>query len=219
MKYSTAILATLALSVTATAGCSMMLAGDEPLSLTVKNGVFVARGTIDTDAPEIVQAALDANPNIKTIVMEFLPGSIDDEANLVASRIIHEAGMTTIVPQGGFVASGGTDMFLAGTTRQVGQGACIGVHSWAEVGLFGQQDGQNVPKDDPVHQDYIDFYNAIHIDPAFYWFTLDAADADNMHYVSKAEMAAFEMVTGALPTGKDATTASCDATFDSLAGY
>ena len=71
MKYSTVITAILALSVTATAGCSMMLEGDEPLSLTVKNGVFVARGTIDTDAPEIVQAALDANPNIKTIVIVY----------------------------------------------------------------------------------------------------------------------------------------------------
>lgn len=217
MNYSRALVAMLAIS--ATAGCSMMLAGDEPFTLTERNGVLVARGTIDTDAPQIVQAALDAHPDIKTIVTEFLPGSIDDEANLVASRLIHQAGMTTIVPEGGYIASGGTDMFLAGTDRRVEDGACIGVHSWAEVGLFSTTDGRDVPQDDAAHQEYVDFYTDIDINPDFYWFTLQAADADNMHYVSKADMANFGMVTGALPSGKDATTAMCDASYDNLAGY
>lgn len=215
MKFSRGMLALMAVSVTATAGCSLMLDGGDPLALTVKNGVFVASGTIGSDAPDTVRTALENNPNIKTIVFEHLPGSVDDEANLVASRIIHEAGMTTIVPAGGFIASGGTDMFLAGTTRQVEEGACIGVHSWAEVGLFGQTSGNDVPKEDETHQEYVKFYEDIDIDPGFYWFTLNAADADDMHYVSQAEMAQYGMVTAPLPGGKDVTEASCNAVFNS----
>lgn len=190
--------------------CSMMMGGGEPFTLSPNGDVFVARGVISTDAPDVIQNAISAHPEIKTIVMEYLPGSIDDEANLVASRLIRENGLNTVVPDGGFVASGGTDMFLAGAKRSVGKNACLGVHSWAEVGLFSERDGADVPADDPMHAEYLDQYEVLGIDPEFYWFTMEVADSYSIHYLTKAEMRRFNIATAPLPSGQDVTAELCE---------
>ena len=190
--------------------CSMMMGGEEPFTLTPNGDVFVARGVISTDAPEVIQSAIGSYPGIKTIVMEFIPGSVDDEANLVASRLIRDAGLNTVVPEGGFVASGGTDMFLAGAKRTVGKNACLGVHSWTEVGLFSERDGSDVPKDDPMHAEYLDQYERLGIDPEFYWFTMEVADSYNIHYMTKDEMRRFNIATSPLPGGRDVTDELCE---------
>ena len=102
------------------------------------------------------------------------------------------------------VASGGTDLFLAGAKRILEPGACVGVHSWSD----GFRDGQDAPKDAPIHQEYLDFYKAIGIDGAFYWYTLDVASADEMHWMSASEAKSFAMTTK--PTKRLSTGEDCD---------
>ena len=201
----------LAFATTLLASCSMMMGGFEPFTLSPQGDVFVARGVISSDAPEIVQNAIQSHPEVKTISLIFVPGSIDDEANLVASRMIREAGLRTVVPDGGFVASGGTDMFLAGVTRSIGENACLGVHSWAEVGLFSERDGSDVPKDDPMHAEYLHQYEMLGIEPDFYWFTMEVADSNSIHYLTKKEMRQYGVITTEPPAGPDVTAELCEA--------
>lgn len=191
------------------AGCS-----DEEnvksLSLVVEGDHFVATGAIDSTSPEVVRSALEAHPEIKTIVMQFIPGSVDDDANLIASRLLREHGVKTIVPSGGFVASGGTDMFLAGQVREIGSGACLGVHSWGGGGLFDSKQGKDYPKDDPSHQVYLEYYDDIGIDRDFYWYTLEAADSSGIHYMTNAEINRYGVVTVPIEGNQEATFVGCE---------
>ncbi len=172
-----------------------------PVSFRAEGNRLIATGTIDGTTMERFVQARRAHPNARILVLQNIPGSADDDANLAFSRYIHKAGFTTIVPSDGMVASGGTDLFLAGKTRILEKGACVGVHSWGD----GVKEGDKVPRDDPQHQVYFDYYDTIGIERAFYWFTLEAAPAADIHWMSTAEAVRFHMTTqppGALAQGE-----------------
>ena len=67
------------------------------------------------------------------------PGSLDDTSNLIASRLVREAGLATHVPAEAEIASGAVDFFIAGRARtaDVAGGARLGVHTWGGPGFAG----------------------------------------------------------------------------------
>ena len=89
-------------------------------------------GVIDFRTIAAVEALIEDHPEVIRIVLEDCPGSMDDESNLVASRLVREAGLNTHVGADGEIASGAVDFFVAGVERSadVEGGALIGVHSW-----------------------------------------------------------------------------------------
>lgn len=91
----------------------------------------------------------------------------------------------------GMIASGGVDFFLAGVGRTVDTGGKLAVHSWAGDGVTGDQ----VPRDDPQHSLYLDYYAEMGIPAEFYWFTLQAAPAEDIYYMTADEMAEYQMTT------------------------
>ena len=68
----------------------------------------------------------------------------------------------------------------------------IGVHSWADSGAAT---GDTLDRDAEDHRIYLDYYRALGIDQEFYWFTLQAAPADDMHWMTESEMAKFSVYT------------------------
>ena len=74
------------------------------------------------------------------------------------------ANYTTYLPSGGVVASGGTDLLLAGVLRIVERGAKIGVHNWSD----GSATGDTIARDAEAHRVYLDYYRELAIDQAFY---------------------------------------------------
>lgn len=176
-------------------GCTSLSSEENPLSIEIKNNVMVASGVVDSTTPEVLGSAIEQNPDIKTLVLQSVPGSADDISNLAVARKVRKANMTTIVPSNGLVASGGTDLFLAGAKRIIEQGACIGVHSWAAGDLFNVKSAREFPKNDTEHDKYLDYYKEMKVDPAFYWFTLDAADYDAMYWMSVANLNRFGFST------------------------
>ena len=106
-------------------------------------------------------------------------------------RAVRRAGMTTYLPSRGLAASGGTDLLLAGARRIVECGAQVGVHSWAS----GPVNGNDLPRDDPRHRFYLDYYRDINVPDAFYWFTLQAAAPDSVHWMTEDEMALYGVRT------------------------
>ena len=176
----------------------------ETLTFESDGNVLYLNGTINTDAPALFQDALAANPDADTLVLEFIDGSLDDDANLEFSRDVRAAEMITIVPDYGMVASGGTDLFLAGVERVLEPGACVGVHSWGD----DEVQGVDLVESDPIHDLYLDYFDEMGIDADFYWFTLDAADADDMHWMTAAEVAQFAMTTEQV--GRLSGAAVCD---------
>ena len=145
---------------------------------------------------------LDANPRVTTLVLTNVPGSMDDDVNVVAGRQIRKRGLTTLLLERSTVSSGGTDLFLAGESRIIVKGARIGVHSWAgsASGWLGwipwvTVTGRDVPKGDAAHQIFLNYYCDIDISEDFYWFTLDRAPVDGMHWMTAQEIARFGVAT------------------------
>ncbi len=163
---------------------------DELAAFTVDGTVATMSGIISTSTPDTVRTLLTDHPHITTIVMTDVPGSADDVANLEAARIIRQAGIATHANADSVLASGGVDFYLAGAIRTYDEGAQFGVHSWG-----GPVNGSDVPRDDPQHQLYLDYYAEMGIDAEFYWFTLDAAPARSIHWMTAAELAKYRFAT------------------------
>ncbi len=166
-----------------------------PVTFVAQDTRIIATGTIDHTTLDAFNEVLVENPQADTLVLQYIEGSVDDDANVVFSRVVHEEGFDTVVPSNGMVASGGTDLFLAGRTRTLQPGACVGVHSWSGSGIVATE----LPDDDPEHERYLDYFQDIGVDEAFYWFTLNAAPAEEMHWMTAAEADRFDMTSRAAP--------------------
>ena len=149
-------------------------------------------GVIGSDTLTLMQDLFNDYPQIKTIVMQNVPGSMDDEINLLASMELRARGINTHIPADGMVASGGSDMFLAGIKRTIAPGAKIGVHSWSDGSGTAALD---YPRDHQAHVIYLDYYNAIGITTDFYWYTLEAAPAESNHWMTAEEIALYGVLT------------------------
>ena len=86
----------------------------EPVRFTVSGDAAVMTGVIDGNIVEELETLLDRHPQIRTIIMQNVEGSVDDEANIEAARLVRERGLNTLFPGSGIIASGGTDFSSPG---------------------------------------------------------------------------------------------------------
>ena len=148
-------------------------------------------GSIESETPDQFRAMLRAFPGLREIDMIDCPGTGDDEANLTLARMVRRAGITTNVPDGGSVRSGGVELFLAGTKRHAAPGAEFAVHSWRdEDGM----EADDFAESDAVHQEYVAYYREIGMTAdkarAFYAMTNSAAHDDAL-YLRSRDIAAY----------------------------
>ena len=162
-------------------------------SFKIDNDKAYMKGIINKDTIRQVKELINNYPEVKTIVMQNVEGSIDDESNLIASRLVREAGLNTYVPADGMIASGGTDFFCAGMKRNVEDGAEVGVHSW---GGEDMEKGSSLPKEDEAHKPYIKYYEEMELpDPeGFYFFTIYAAEPEGMHNMTRDELIKYGLI-------------------------
>lgn len=133
----------------------------------------------DSASPAQFAAMMKAHPGIAVLEMIECPGTEDDRANLRLGRMIRAKGLTTHVPAGGSVRSGGVELFLAGKLRKADPGAEFAVHAWAD------EDGRE-PTDyaegAPENRAYIDYYVEMGMTDgaakAFYAMTNSVPNAD-----------------------------------------
>ncbi len=189
MKYSKLIAL---LSVLPLGSC-----GYSQAEFVARGDTIEMRGVIDAETPELLSTTLMSSPSAKNLQLVSVPGSVDDDSSLEALHtVIRQADLVTVVPSDGLVASGGTDLFLMGRRREIQPGACVGVHTWT-AGIFGVgvQTGASLPRESEEHGLYLEFYEQIGIDQEFYWFTLAAADTEDMHWMSPDEINRFNLST------------------------
>ncbi len=162
----------------------------------VHQSFAVAYGVIGSGTPSDVQNLIDNHPDVSTIVMLACPGSEDDQANLLAATRIYEQGYKMFLPLNGWIASGATDMFLAGSTRVVElTDDPVGVHSWSD----GINEATDFPVGHPNHQPYIDYYISVGFSEQeaadFYYFTINAAPAQGIHWMTESELDQYQIRT------------------------
>ena len=156
-----------------------------------EGSVAYMNGVIGPTTPGRVLELVLEHPEVETIVMMDVPGSMDDDSMVRAAKLVRQMGFGTHMPSDGEVASGGTDFFLAGVIRTAERGARFGVHSWSGF----DEEGSDLPRDHPEHELYLDFYRSMGISEDFYWYTLEAAPADGIHWMTEDEIDAYSMVT------------------------
>jgi acetyl esterase/lipase len=173
---------------------------DASLQFEVVGREAHAFGTIDGTTPGRVMQLLLEHPEVRTIVLDDVPGSVDDDSSLRACRLIRHHRLSTHVPSDGEIASGGVDMFCAGVNRTADPGAMIGVHSWGGVA----ESGAAASKDDEAHQMYLEYGREMGLPDAFYWFTIEAAGPDDIHWMTREELSRFGVLTDDNSPGTDA---------------
>lgn len=172
-----------------------ILATDYGIFSAQDASIAIVDGVIDSNTPKHWENFIATNPNISTLIMKDCPGSSDDEANLEAARKIRQQGVTIHLPADAVIASGAVDLFLAGTTRTRETGSKLGVHSWANG---DNKEATDFPVGDDNHQPYIDYYKEMGFSEAdaeaFYYFTINAATANDIHWMTDAEIAKYKLL-------------------------
>ncbi|MEM7179597.1 MAG: alpha/beta hydrolase [Spirochaetota bacterium] len=159
----------------------------------VKSSKLYMSGTIRSATPRRLKRILNKYPHIKTIVMQCVPGSKDDEANLKAATLVRKRGLNTHIASTGMIASGGTDFFLAGVKRTMGDDVYIGVHAWGTD--EEEPTADRFPRNHSEHKKYLHYYRKMGIPQSFYWFTLRVAPAEGMHNMTDAELDKYHILT------------------------
>ena len=157
-------------------------------------------GLINSYTQEQLKDIFGEHPEIDTIVLGQMPGSIDDGANLEEAAWVAARGVNTYLPPEGSIASGAPNFFLVGKSRVVEEGAVVSVHSWA---YWRGITAQDLPRDDSAHELYIGFYESIGWTRAqaedFYFFTIEKAPAEGMYAMTPQEMLATGVATKIVP--------------------
>jgi hypothetical protein len=166
--------------------------GDAPLAtFQVSGNTAYISGIIYSRTPAMLKALIKRYPNIDTIVFRKVPGSISDRKNLKAGRIIRSQQLTTLLNDSSVVASGGTDLFLAGCQRIIEGHPKIGVHAWSG----NKVPAAALPKNHQEHLLYLNYYREMGIDTSFYWFTLQAAPAHHIYWMTSDELVKYHFTT------------------------
>ena len=149
-------------------------------------------GDLNAATPGKIKRVLAANPGVTTLVLTAMPGSMDDEALFPFASWIRSKGLNTHLTSRSVIASGAVDLFLAGTKRTMEKGAMLGVHSWSD----GDRQASDFPRGDDAHRMNADYIAAMLGQDAFYWFTIYAAAADGMHWMTQSEIDKHGLLTG-----------------------
>lgn len=150
----------------------------------------IVRGTLGSGTFQQVQHLIDNHPEVDTLVLQTIAGSVNDDVNVETGRLVRNAGLATFVPADGEIYSGGVDLFAAGTTRTAEPGATVGVHAWC-CGPNGES-AHELDRDDPAHETQLAYFTEMlgaEAGPEFYFFTLEAAPFDGIHPMSSEELA------------------------------
>lgn len=191
MRFTKSILLLIISSVFTLTSCTTILlkaTGEYP-SIEVDGDMAKINGVLGKQFHKKFEKFIKENPEIKDLVLQNIPGSINDEWNVKTCMLIHHNCMNTILQEDSEIASGGVDLFISGNNRTIVEGAQIGVHSWRDL----KQDGADYPKDSDEHTIFLDFFREINVDTAFYWFTLDAAEGKSIHWMTQEELELYKL--------------------------
>lgn len=155
----------------------------------------IINGLIDSDLPQYWDNYIAAFPNTNQMIMKDCPGSTDDIANWEAGRKIHAQGIAIHLPADAIIASGAVDLFLSGTTRTREAGSQLGVHAWSDG---NNNEATDFPVGHEEHQGAIDYYIDVGFSEedaeAFYYFTINAASADDIHWMTDEEIEIYMLL-------------------------
>ncbi|MHC6647257.1 hypothetical protein ACYTPF_11860 [Alteromonas sp. HB246098] len=154
-------------------------------------------GNFDSFTLDAVVKEIDKSPQITRIVFTANGGSNDDNVTLQLGRFIRQKKLETHVLEGGVIASGGVSLFLAGVKRSIGKNVYIGVHAWQHCsgsGTVNCKSAKEYALTDTAHRLHNDYVSEMLSTDSFYWFSINAAPPNSIHWLSSSEIKAFKLV-------------------------
>ena len=154
-------------------------------------------GNFDSFTLDAVVKKLEKSPEITRIVFTANGGSNDDSATLQLGRFIRQEKLDTHVLEGGVIASGGVSLFLAGVKRSIGKNVYIGVHAWQHCsgrGTVNCKTAKEYALTDSAHRLHNGYVSEMLSTDSFYWFSINAAPPNSIHWLSSSEINAFKLV-------------------------
>lgn len=162
--------------------------------LEIEGTRAILRGVLGSRSHAQLDALIREHPEVRTLVLQDVPGSMNDEVNVHAGRLVRAAGLTTLIPANGMAASGGVDLFAAGVTRVAEPGARLGIHAWC---CWRGKPAEEIERGHRAHAHqeayFREMMGARGID--FYYRTLEAAPFDDIHWMSRSEMESSGLLT------------------------
>ncbi len=169
------------------------LLGGGSSELTIQGNQAILRGELGTRTYNQIFNLVYGNPSVRTLVLQDVPGSVNDEINMQTGRLVRMAGLHTHIPSSGKVHSGGVDLFCAGATRSVDPDATLGVHSWED----DHGEAAAFPRGHQTHLAQVRYFTEMlgATGEDFYYFTIYAAPANGMHRMTPSEIQRYGLVT------------------------
>lgn len=161
------------------------------LKFRAKGGYAYGFGDTDDRSVGMVRKFLNDHPEVHTLVLKKMPGTMDVDMNMRIAREIRKRGLNTHLDTDSFIASGAVDLFLAGNRRTMDCRALIGVHSWSSGRFYYPARIGH----DPEQKKHEKFLVEMGIDPGFYAFSRDAALPSDMYYLKPAEIERYGLLT------------------------
>lgn len=173
---------------------------EAPLEIVLSSGGLLSlTGTIDPGSAQRFADEIAARGEyVETILLDSPGGSVEDALSI--GRLIREQGLSTRVASGGLCASSCPLIFAAGSERQAGRGAAIGVHQIYAAALtaspidalsvagVAMADAQSVTAEITRH------LTLSGVDPALWLHALETPP-DRLYYFSPDEMDNLNLVT------------------------
>ena len=172
--------------------------GDSEIVVNGDSATITA-GDLGTKTYIQIRDLIANKPLVDTLVLQTIDGSVNDDINVHTGRLIRNAGLTTLVPADGDIASGGVDLFASGSNRIYTNGGIVGVHSWCcEDGEPASELGRS----HEAHAIQLTYFREMlgkEKGEQFYFFTIESADFDDIHNMTVEEMQNHSLVTSIVP--------------------
>ncbi|NNE56863.1 MAG: hypothetical protein HKN36_02040 [Hellea sp.] len=165
----------------------------DDLRFKVRGDRALVYGTTDSLSLGTMRSFIRDNPQVETLVLHRMSGTKDSATNLRIAREIRDARLKTHLLPNSYIASGAVDLFIAGTERTMECGAMIGVHSWSigDKERFSPKD-IGFDRSQPKHERFL---REMGIDPAFYVFTREAAEPEDIYVMKMDEIERYGLLT------------------------
>ncbi len=157
----------------------------------VEGNDLLMQGEINAKTYDQFEKIMADNPQVTRLVELVVPGSVDDDTMIKLAYRVRQLGLDTHLRADSQIYSGGVDLFLAGVQRSAEPGARIGVHSWSD----GFRDAAEYPRDAPEHEANRKYTEDMLGADDFYWFTIYAAPAGDIHVMRTEEIDKYGLLT------------------------
>ncbi|MBY6065809.1 alpha/beta hydrolase [Leisingera aquaemixtae] len=171
-------------------GCGIAENLVQTTRLELQGRDVLVNGTLNARSLAQFSAFMSRHPEAERLVLLDMPGSVDDETNLRLGHLVRDLGLDTHVTATSEIYSGAVDIFLAGRERTMEDGAILGVHAWA-----GDKPAGAYPPSHPEHAPYVAYTTRMLGSDDFYWFTIQAAPASDIHEMTEAEVNRYGLLT------------------------